>query len=207
MLSLLKKRSTICTNDSKFKEIADKLLNKTELVINDKRFRICEVEFYLHCKTHLDEYTHCDDLQQEYGKLYFHRFRNGVYKSGTYKCMDLTLGDRDSGTYLGILIRSIRELSNGTMYNGPCKSVDRLLREFDCESVKDLEKKEQFPIDMVRNKKVRLVSAKLNPEPIYIGPRIGLSDKYPEFHKKLYRYVIMINDVKKEKTKLVKSEN
>ena len=37
-------------------------------------------------------------------KLYFHKFKNGSYKEGTFKGMDISLGNSDKNIYFGILI-------------------------------------------------------------------------------------------------------
>ena len=39
----------------------------------------------------------------------------------------------------------------------------------------------------------------LDEEQMYKGPRIGLSDKYPEWRGINYRYVVMKNKIKKKK--------
>ncbi len=40
-----------------------------------------------------------------------------------------------------------------------------------------------------------------NPKPfdVYKGKRVGLSDKYPEYLEKQYRYAVMVNKIKKQK--------
>ena len=49
-------------NNKKFNDIADILLNKTKLVVKDKEYRLCEIEFYYCDETdHHDDLTHCDD--------------------------------------------------------------------------------------------------------------------------------------------------
>jgi len=59
----------------------------------------------------------------------------------------------------------------------------------------------------VLNLKLKLIlNDSLNKEQIFIGPRIGLSDKYPEYKNKLYRFLIYKNLIKKQKTKLILSQ-
>jgi hypothetical protein len=59
----------------------------------------------------MDEYTHCNDDQLKYGYWYFHKFPNGSYKGGTFKGLDITLGN-NKDKYCGILIRSIYDIEN-----------------------------------------------------------------------------------------------
>src|SRR5690242_4786735 len=73
-------------------KLAKSILMKYVLVVNDKEYRIAEIEFYVNNTNHNDSYTHGDKNQKTYGKWYFHRYKNGTYKSGTYKGLDLTLG-------------------------------------------------------------------------------------------------------------------
>ena len=73
-------------------DIADRFFNQTIIVSNTVEYRIREIEFYLRSDDHQDEYTHCNQDQTEYGKWYFHKFKNGTYKVGTFKGLDLTLG-------------------------------------------------------------------------------------------------------------------
>src|SRR5277367_1311595 len=89
-------------------DLAKSLLTKYVLVVGVKEYRLGEIEFYINNTKHSDKYTHGDKNQKTYGKWYFHRYPNGAYKSGTYKGLDLTLGDKD--TYFGVLIRSIYDL-------------------------------------------------------------------------------------------------
>jgi hypothetical protein len=53
---------------------------------------------------HPDDFTHRDPTQKIADQFYFHKSGKS-YKSGTYKCMDIT-GSIEN-TYLGILVRSI----------------------------------------------------------------------------------------------------
>ena len=88
-------------SDNEFSEIADILLNKSYLMINGNKYRLIEIEFYLHNDNHLDTYVHCDADQLLYKKFYFHKFKTGTYKAGTFKGLDITLGDENSNAYLG----------------------------------------------------------------------------------------------------------
>jgi len=112
--------------EERFSKIADELLNYVALVINGKRYRFTELEFYLTSSTHDDPFTHCDDVQYTLANWYFHRSGKS-YKSGSYKGLDLSIGNsaKEAG---GILIRSIESL-DGTakVVCGPSKTVDHIL--------------------------------------------------------------------------------
>jgi len=180
----------------KFEDYAEKLLNNTILKVktNDKTFRICEIEMYYCGKDHMDEYTHCNAMQLENGKFYAHKFGSGTYKVGTYKCMDIVYGNKKKNIYFGILIRSIEDIETGEFYCGPCVSVNKLLGFYEVKEFKDFfedyDIDEEFTLEEVDD---------LKHEDIYIGPRVGLGDKYPEFKNKEYRYAIKINKIKKQK--------
>lgn len=184
----------------KFNEIADKLLNGTVLLCNGVEYRLCEIEFYLRDeKEHNDEYTHCNPEQSKYGQWYFHKFHNGSLKSGTFKGLDLTLGD---GNYCGILIRSVYKVNTKQFIEGPCNTVDAFRGEY------NVEYKDFFTpgtdISVLDNSRGLVLKDKLfDKESIYCGPRIGLSDKYPEYKTKSYRYAIYKSNYKKKRKELI----
>jgi len=196
------------TNHTNFNELADKLLNKTVLFVNDKKYRIVEIEFYYKNNEHNDEYTHCDPDQKTFGAFYFHKFRNGSYKSGTFKGMDMTFGDSNDTTnikYFGILIRSVIDLSNNSIIEGPCNCVNAFLNNFGFKNVNEY-MNAKIPNLKIYNKDDKFYISHdqteikgLNKETIYKGPRVGLSDKYPDFLVKNYRYCILKNRIKKQK--------
>ena len=96
-------------NRENFDKLADCILNDIALVINDKEYSICDIEFYMYNSSHPDRYTSRDERQLRDGELIFYENR-----------LEITLGDRD--TYFGILIRSLLETDTGVMY-----SADKLL--------------------------------------------------------------------------------
>ena len=57
----------------RFREIADVLLNRVDLLAGDTRFEICELEFYARTPAHNDVFAHTDPLQQTFLQWYFHR--------------------------------------------------------------------------------------------------------------------------------------
>jgi len=115
--------------EEKFKAIAEKLLKEYVLVLEGKEeYRLIEVELYLRDgKIHNDTFTHGDSLQLKCGQWYFHRFGKS-FKAGTYKGLDLAFGKEEQKVYAGILIRAIGR--PGEMIEGPCRSVDTILRTF-----------------------------------------------------------------------------
>jgi 3-methyladenine DNA glycosylase Mpg len=200
-------RSFICDKtditDNDFDDVSDLILNKSILIINDCKYRICEIEFYLRNEGHDDQYTHTNPDQQLYGKFYFHKYKNGTYKSGTYKGLDITLGNKKS--HCGILIRSCYDIKNKEFIEGPCKSVNEILKQYDCNTINEFTNNKI--LDVLNNSRHFIIDDyKSKKETIYHGSRIGLSDKYPEYRNKPYRYVIMKDKIKKQKRDLIKVE-
>lgn len=191
---------------TKLNELSTYILNKIILRIKDQCYRICEIEYYIYCDEHKDAYTHQNNDQLEFGKFYFHKYKTGGYKSGTYKGMDITLGDKERNVYFGILIRSIYNLESKEFIEGPCRTVNKMLELFGKPDVKAfMVGKQQLSMDDPQNE-VWLEEFNLPEEDVYQGPRIGLSDKYPEFRTILYRYATMIKSIKKERRLFIKIE-
>jgi 3-methyladenine DNA glycosylase Mpg len=185
--------------------VADSLLNKHQVLVpvGDEvhEFRICEVEFYVKNESHNDEYTHQDDHQMSYGKWYFHRTKSGNYKGGTYKGVDLTLGE--DGTHFGVLIRSLYDTENEDFIEGPCRCVNKILELNTCKNVGDYMDERTDPPSARSTKNFHIKRCRgLEKHDVYTGPRIGLSNKYPDFKEKAYRFVIMKDKVKKQKKTL-----
>jgi len=189
--------------DQKFIEkLAKSLLSKYVLVVGKKEYRLGEIEFYINNAKHNDKYTHGDKNQKTYGKWYFHRYQNGSYKSGTYKGVDLTLGNDD--TYFGVLIRSIYDPDTDEMVEGPCRTVNTILELYGYFDVSDYMKTKKDPLSARLTKNFYLKrKSKLEEEIVYKGPRIGLSDKYPEWKDVPYRFLIKKAYIKKGKSNLV----
>jgi len=173
-----------------FNKIANIILNQIVLVCNDYEYRPCEIEFYYRSEEHDDLYVHCNEDQLEFNSIYFHKFANGTFKSGTFKGMDMTFGIRDKDIYFGILIRSIMDLETNEFIEGPCKSVERLIANHNAKTIQEFIDKDG---EITYKKKT------LDKKDIYEGTRVGLSDKYPEFKDRNYRYAIMIEKIKKQK--------
>jgi len=195
METFIKKRKKVLSK--RFDLIADKLLNETILCTSENKYRICEIEFYFHHPKHQDDYTHQAPEQLNYGTWYFHKFGNHVtFKEGTWKGMDLTLGRKDN-VYCGILIRSIKNLDDKTFIEGPSKCVDAILKDCNCSKVKDFVNEEKMNV-LANKRSLILKDEKLIKKKISKGIRIGLSDKYPHYQKKHYRFAIDTGLLKKK---------
>src|SRR5436190_13886567 len=105
--------------------IADRLLNATRLVVAGEPHRLIEVEAYYHSEDHADPFAHRDPVQLESGRWYFHKTR-GVYRSGSFKGLDLSFGDGKA--FGGFLFRGL-ETADGTLIDGPSLLVDHLLEK------------------------------------------------------------------------------
>jgi 3-methyladenine DNA glycosylase Mpg len=187
-----------------FDELAEHILNNIVISSNNTQFRICELEIYYRNDAHKDEYVHKTPDQKSHGKFYFHKYPNQTFKSGTYKGIDIALGNGD--TYFGILIRSVKNLETGQFTEGSCNCVNQLLKSFNVDTVQELFDKfykniKQIPID---DNTFKLIKTNLEKEQVYKGPRIGLSDKYLEFRDLHYRYATHIANIKKKRKTFVK---
>jgi len=108
-------------------------------MVDNKKHRLVEVEFYFTCSKHNDPFTHGDKVQFTTGNWYFHK--TGMnYRGGTYKGLDISIGN-SSKEYGGVLIRTIEQLATSdrsTIVCGPCKSVDHILEVCSGPTIKDL---------------------------------------------------------------------
>lgn len=187
-----------------FDQLADYILNNVVISSNDKQFRICELEMYYYNDTHKDEYVHKSHDQKGYEKFYFHKYHNGTFKSGTFKGLDIALGN--ANTYFGILIRSLKNVETGEFTEGSCNCVTQLLKCLNVGTVKELfdnfyQNVNQIPIN---DDRLKLMKINLEKAQVYKGPRIGLSDKYPDFRDRHYRYATYIENIKKKRKTFVK---
>ena len=62
------------------------------------------------------------------------------FKSGTYKCMDLTFG-KGKGVYGGILIRAMMNLNSMEYIEGPCNLLKTLLKSRGVDECRELKLK------------------------------------------------------------------
>lgn len=190
-------------DDRYFYAMADRLLNECYLLVNGKKFRLAEIEFYLKTVHHPDDYAHCNPDQLVMHAFYFHRFKNGTYKNGNYRGLDLSFGDADANAFFGILIRAICDIKTGAITEGPCNVVNRILAEYGYDNIMDFTNGENLNIFENHHDFLLVPCETLIRHRIYHGPRIGLSDKYPEYQMRKYRFVIYRNRIKKQKSKLV----
>lgn len=178
-----------------FHETAQLLLNECYLMINDHKYRICEIEFYLYGADHLDPYVHCHPDQNEFGGWYFHRTQNtreSGFRGGKFKGLDLALGSQDK--FVGILIRRIENFKDRRTIDGPSLVVDEILAAAKCESIKQfLESKTDLNL---------VLDETLESKAFFYGPRVGLSanrDKTFDFFFAPYRYGIDLKNSSKRK--------
>lgn len=176
------------------------ILNNIALHVNGINFRIREVEFYYLDDEHNDEYVHKSKDQLKSKSWYFHKYKNGTLKTGTWKGLDITVGN-NVDKYCGILIRSME--SDNEFITGSCTCVKRILQEFGFTESQGL-------IDMMKDMNI---FNKRNPIylhqidecnlPIYTGPRVGLSLKYPEYLFRPYRLLKKPDKIPKGRDTLI----
>lgn len=138
-ISLLQKPNNLqdkATAQHWFTEIANCLLNDSDLIVANQTHRIIEIEFYCFAPEHPDYFAHRDPLQQECGSWYFHR-SGGKYKNGSFKGLDLTFGDGEM--FCGVLFRTI-ESSTGQLICGPSLCVDYILASNNTKDVETLDR-------------------------------------------------------------------
>lgn len=162
-----------------FDRIAEELMNKWILKVNNFRYRITEIEFYLNSASHNDSYTHGHEYQKTSGQWYFHG--SGI---------DITFGSEEF--FGGILIRGIYNLDNKKYINGPLKTVTELFGGFDSIFLKNFE----FGLTPDLENKIEI-------EDILKAPRVGLNPKKDlDAFNKFYRYLVMPQYEHKDKTQI-----
>lgn len=157
-----------------FDAIARRLLGGCRLVAAGVPHRLTEVEFYYHGGEHLDPFSHRDPIQKELGRWYFHR-TGGVYRSGSFKGLDLTFAG--PAAFGGVLIRGV-EPEGGTVLDGPSLTVDHLLRATETADVAELDAAIAGRPAWHPDSPLRLDwSDELTDRPILKSARVGLSLK------------------------------
>lgn len=213
--------------DSNFSKIAESLILETDLIINGKRYQICEIEFYYwNNSEHNDPFIHKDSHQLSCGKWYFHRYHKKSFKEGTFKGVDLTFGSETS--YGGILIRSIRPLTNdktqsSCLIEGSGNVAKEILKDSGCESMKSFvaflsnKKNQKEPLSASKlcdNDYLYLDKAVSKRKGVLIQcPRVGLTLKYTgedrnNYIMKNYRYILddVATNIKKFKCGIILSQ-
>lgn len=198
--------------EDKFKLFATSLLSNFTIKVNNDLISIEEIEFYYNSKDHKDHYTHKNKDQLTNSMWYFHQYHNGTYKSGTYKGLDMTFGN-NKDSYGGILIRSINNTTTNEFITGPCNVVNYILKKLNCESIEILVEKmkdknifnNKNPFYVEKNNQQNNIEQNNKEVKIFMGPRVGLSLKYPEYLIKEYRYLKQPNLIPKYRTTIISS--
>ena len=165
-----------------FERIANELLNKWILEVNNSKYRIAEIEFYLKSGQHNDTYTHGHELQKTTGNWYFHG--SGI---------DLTFGTSES--YGGILIRAIYNILDNKYIHGPLNTVTELFSNLGTAYSSSF----QFGLTPDTN-------GLLNYERVFKAPRVGLNpEKDKESFNQNYRFLIMPKQKHLDKTSIAEA--
>jgi len=151
------------------KNIASDLMNNWALRVGETKYQICEIEFYYNQgQEHHDPYLHGHDLQNKYGRWYFHG-------SG----LDFTIGTPQYAA--SILIRAILNLQTNEYTYGPLMIVSELFNAMGSCKINQL----NIGIEP------RKIDLDLLEKPI-ASRRVGLNpDKNKLMHSALYRFLIM----------------
>lgn len=182
-LEFLRLKGTINdeTLPEKFKEIAYELLNNWAIQVDERRYGIAEIEFYLDGDIGTDSSAHKDEQQKKFGTWYFHG-------SG----LDIVCGNEN--LYGSILIRAIYDTKNLNSYTyGPINTVKELFKGFNCAV------SHQVTFGLIRKENK---TEKEDEEPI-AAMRIGLGKTTLEPDKnKLRRFLVMFEKQHAEKEKI-----
>lgn len=184
---------------SHHRKLIHNILHRTSLVRNfsssraTKTYRIVELEYYYSSLSHPDPYVHLDPHQSFWLCWYFHRQNGKSYKGGTYKGLDISIGDigspidhpgKENKGAGGLLIRSIMNIETGEVIQGPCKVVNELLHQpnSDSLSVHDLVSELQnsalsdsLPVRIESQNTLTFQRIKSNGHMILRSPRVGLT--------------------------------
>lgn len=174
-------------------EVAFFLLHRFVLVANGVRYRILEVEMYVHDDNCVwkDMFAHNDSLQRQNASFYFHR--SGVsFRGGTYKGLDVTFGAPHCAA--AALIRTTQRLDGEKkIFCGPCVVVDELLRSLQVSSIAQYVN--EHGVESSKKKKNNLHLALSGEDEgghdevkkVYKTPRVGLSLlKHPHFSEDVF---------------------
>lgn len=191
-----------------FADLAGRLLNNCDLVAAGGRYRLAEVEMYYHGGPHPDPFAHRDPVQVENGRWYFHR-TGGRYRGGSFKGLDLTLGDGTA--HFGILIRTIAALDDTLLIDGPSITVDHLLSRTKAKDVAALDAVIAGRSTWDGTSPVALAEAeKPRDAAVFRCSRVGLSLKKargvpdaPKFVGRPYRFLTEPRAITKGKVHLV----
>lgn len=183
--------------------LANHLLNYTVLHIGTIPHRICEVEFYYYSHEHPDNYVHCHPDQKIPYSWYFHKSSSSssTYKGGTYKGLDIVLGNSGPPVkFGGFLLRSIYSPLENRYIEGPCNTVNYILKILGKDTIYSLTSGNILYLNFPLLSICDCSKFSLDIHPLLVGPRIGLSTKYPDYNLLPYRYVI--GNIRKQKRSL-----
>jgi hypothetical protein len=219
-----------------FEKIAQFLSQQVVIQLGtDTLVRIAELEFYYttNGKEHKDPFSHQHPYQLNRSSWYFHRSTaklDSNYKGGSYKGLDISIGDKTRKIHAGVLIRSFVKLEKKKLetLEGPCKCVDFILKKNGVDSIDSLvTKKMKNKLSIEENRDVLCVRLKsdltedeqkaLFPSNkynvLYSGPRVGLTLKKTDhiadrriFIMKPYRYYTAPSEMKKGKNLMIASQ-
>jgi hypothetical protein len=210
-LAELSRRPAALTADAQFQpwfaEVAARLLNGCDFLVAGRRYRLAEVEMYYSGPDHHDPFAHRDPVQLEHGRWYFHKTR-GEYRGGSFKGLDLALGDGTA--HFGILIRTVVE-PEGAVLDGPCVTVDHILAQTKAASVAVLDSIIAARSIWDTSSPLAVVEAEQPRDAVvYATSRVGLSLKkargrpeMPRFLGRSYRFLTEPASISKGKVHLV----
>ena len=178
-----------------FESFANIMLNRTELNISNRIYRIAEIELFYRSSLYDDEYVSPHPDRLKYFGHYFHKYKNGAYKEATYKGLELTFGN-GTDIFCGVLIRSMFDCLNVAMIHGPCNCVNRILSDSSCDRIADLVELNRYPKFNNRMWETQEVIMK--------GPRLSIVGNYPEWKNAPLRCVILYKFIKRAKRTLSK---
>jgi 3-methyladenine DNA glycosylase Mpg len=199
-MSTLLKISKIHENLSiEFNRIANDLMNNHVCLAGTHEIRFAEIECYgFNKEYHNDISVHCDPIQAEFGKWYFHRSQPSLkFKPHNRIGLDLTFGNTEEGFSGGILIRAIQLLPSEEYIYGPSKVVEKI-----CELAKIDDYAELQETSVFNNSRLSVIPAELKSETVFSGPRVGLKNPQNKYNDTFYRFYIfpLLKHADKEKT-------
>ena len=162
--------TSVKTIENDFQRIANEILNKNILLVNSKKYRISNVEFYYYNDTnHKDENSHAlkykraKERQLLNAVWYLHKISiNPKYK---HKGLDFTFGN--GVNFGGILIKEVICIETNIKFS-QSKFIDELINILKPSS------KEDFLNMIETNEKIKFKSMDIDFKDIEASPRKGL---------------------------------
>lgn len=185
----------------KFKKLAHIILNRCTLYVNNSEFKIEEIEFYYKSKDHNDTCVHGVDDQLNNGTWYLHKYKNGSYKNGTWKGIDLTFGNRKENIYGGILLRTIS--SNNNTISGSCNVVNNIMTKLNVDTVNEFGNIVAGKDALDKKTKLYIKKNRDDDDKIYCGIRVGLSFNDLKYTFSEYRFLTNVRDIVKYRNTVI----